>query len=243
MKLLKFIVLFFIIISCSNDGSSESISNGDGKGGSLAIFALKGNYLYTVDNANLNVFSLINTSEPSKVNTINVGFDIETLFSFGENLYIGSRSGMYIYSVTNPENPVRLSSVQHFTACDPVVANETHSFITLHSNNNCGNMINILEIYDTTNPNQPLLIHRRNLVAPKGLGLYHNFLIICDDEIKIFDIENPTEPVLVKAIPKACFDVIIDGDELYAIGQNGLYRYTLNQQDITNVTFQSEIIF
>ncbi|MFY0483561.1 hypothetical protein ACI6PS_13265 [Flavobacterium sp. PLA-1-15] len=243
MKYIKIAILFFIIISCSSEGENGANGNNDGQGGSLAIFALKGNYLYTVDNNNLNIFSLIDGAQPSKVNTIHVGFNIETLFSHGEYLYIGSRNGMFIYALDDPENPSRMANVEHFTACDPVVANDTHAYVTLHSNNLCGNNTNVLEVYTTNIIETPYLLHRRNLVHPKGLGLYHNFLIVCDDEIKIFDVENPREPVLVKAIQKSCFDVIIKENTLYAIGDNGLYRYTLNQQDITNVIFESEINF
>lgn len=242
MKYLKVLLLALILIGCSKDGDS-SMNTGDGTGGSLAIFTLKGNYLYSVDNSKLNIFSLIDTAQPSKVNEINIGFNIETLFSFKDYLFIGSRNGMFIYSLANPENPVQLSAVQHFTACDPVVANETHSFVTLHSNTTCGNNLNVLQVYDSSDPTNPIMVHQRNLTHPKGLGLYHNYLVVCDDDLKIFDIQNPNEPVLVKAIAKNCFDVIIKGDDLYAIGENGLYRYLLNQNDITNVISKSEITF
>lgn len=232
------------MLGCSSDSDTgTNLGSNDGTGGSLAIFALKGNYLYTVDNMKLNVFSLINSSEPVKVNDVNVGFDIETLFSNGEYLFIGSRDGMYIYSVSNPENPQQLSSVQHFTACDPVVANDTHSFVTLHSTSVCGNNINSLEIYDTSNPQDPQLVHTRNLVQPKGLGLYNNYLFVCDDEIKVFNIQNPAEPTLVTTINNNCFDVIILNNDLFAIGDNGLYRYSLNPDDITDINFESEVTF
>ncbi len=245
MKKIIIFLLCIAILGCSqNDSkSSESITNSDGAGGSLAIFVLKGNYLYSVDDSKLNVFSLVDPENPTFVNFVNVGFNIETLFSNGEYLFIGSRNGMFIYSVTNPENPTKLSSVQHFTACDPVVANATHSFVTLHSNTNCGNMINVLQVYNTTNPNQPQLVHSRNLVYPKGLALYGNYLFVCDDSIKIFNIANPTEPVLVKSIDKNCFDLIIKDNDLFAIGEKGLYRYLLDDINIQNIAFKSEIIF
>jgi hypothetical protein len=51
----------------------------------------------------LNVFSLIDSEKPVKLE-IFIGFDIETLFSYGDNLFIGSRNGMFIYSISNPEN-------------------------------------------------------------------------------------------------------------------------------------------
>ena len=239
MKLLKYILLLLIVVSCSSDGDSSK----DGTGGSLAVFVLKGNYLYTVDNYKLNVFSLSDIGHPALVNQVSISWNIETLFSYGDYLFIGSRNGMFIYSLADPENPVQMSEAQHFTSCDPVVANATHSFVTLHSGTTCGNDLNQLLIYNTTNPQAPELIHQKDLVHPMGLGLYGHYLIVCDDKIKIFDIINPAEPVIVKTIDNSCFDVIIKGDDLYAIGENGLYRYLLDENDIQNVTFKSTIAF
>ncbi|HEX9981131.1 MAG TPA: hypothetical protein VGB50_11265 [Flavobacterium sp.] len=240
MKYLKFIILLLLAAGCSSD-SDSGIK--DGTGGSLAIFVLKGDYLYTVDNASLNVFSLANISHPEKVNEKNIGFNIETLYSNGEYLFIGSQNGMYIYSVADPANPVELSSVEHVTSCDPVVANETHSFVTLYSNNACGNDNNLLEIYDTSNPTNPVLVHQQNLISPKGLGLYHNYLFVCAEEIKIFDVQHPESPVLAGSIDAACFDVIIKGDDLYAISDHHLYRYHLDVNNITAPELVSQVSF
>ncbi|WP_348677975.1 hypothetical protein [Flavobacterium coralii] len=239
--LLPFLLIMFLS-GCSAD-SDTAAANTDGTGGSLAVFVLKGNYLYAVDHSNLNVFSLLNEAEPVKVNTINVGFNIETLSSEGDYLYIGSTNGMFIYSVENPEAPQMLSAVQHFTACDPVIATETHAFVTLHSTTWCGNNINALEIYDIADRENPLLVHRRNLTEPKGIGLYNNYLFVCDDEIKVFDVTDPEAPALVTSINRYCFDVIIKDDTLFAIGNEGVYRYSLNPSDITAITEVSSITF
>ncbi|MFK7812893.1 MAG: hypothetical protein AB8B59_10385 [Maribacter sp.] len=229
-KYLYILILSTAIISCESDSSSnEALApSSDGQGGSLARFTLKGNYLYTVDNLDLNVFNIADTKEPVKVNKVPIGFDIETLFGYKDYLYIGSQTGMFIYSLENPEFPERLSSVEHFTACDPVIANDTHAFVTLHSNTFCGNDINVLEIYDVSNVREPILLNSRNLTAPKGLGLFGNFLFVCDDEIKVFDISNPEESKLVTSINKSAFDVIIRNDLLIAIGASGLYQYNLS---------------
>lgn len=248
-KIIFYYIAFIIAIAgCSSDGGNAEVGTSlpgtsDGAGGSLAVFALQGDYLYTVDHTTLNVFSVMNTTEPVKVNAVQIGWNIETLFAYGGNLYVGSREGMYIYSLTNPESPQLLSSVQHFTACDPVVANGTHAFVTLHSNTNCGNNLNVLQVYDTADLTNPMLIHSRNLTYPKGLGLYNNYLFVCDDEIKIFDVTDPAEPVLAGSIDKECFDIIIRGDDLFAIGATGLSRYQLNPADIDNSIFKSDIVF
>ena len=243
MKHIFYSILLLLVVACSNDDNADIItnSNTDGTGGSLASFTLKNDYLYTVDHSNLNVFNVSTPSNPSQVNTINLGFDIETLFSYQNYLYIGSQTGMFIYSIENPEVPILKSRVEHFTACDPVIANATTAYVTLHSNTFCGNNINLLEIYDVTNVLEPVLINSRNLVAPKGLGLYGDYLFVCDDDIKIFDVSDPQQIELVHAINRSAFDVIIKDDLLIAIGEDGLYQYQLDPQSIRNIVSLSTI--
>lgn len=241
-KLYILIAAALFAVACNSDGT-ESTSGGDGQGGSLATFALKGNYLYTVDDNSLNIFSLVDPEGPVKVNEVFVGFSIETLFSDADYLYMGSRNGMYIYSIANPELPEYVSEAQHITACDPVVTNGTHAFVTLHSNSGCGNNINALMVYDVSNPLTPELVNSRMLTQPKGLGLYHNYLLVCDDEIKIFNITEPEYPHLVASIEKECHDVIVRENTLFAIGANSVYRYTLNPDDITDINPGSEVVF
>ena len=243
----KYILLINVLFlfACSSDQDSVGVNeqSNDGQGGSLATFALKGEYLYTVDENDLNVFSIIDPKNPTLVNTVFIGFNIETLFGYKDYLYIGSQNGMFIYGVSNPEFPEKLSSVEHFTACDPVVANETHAYVTLHSNSFCGNNINTLEVYDVTTVTKPILINTRNLSAPKGLGLYHNYLIVCDDEIKIFNISDPQNSTLVTTIDKKAFDVIISNDLLISIGSEGLHQYKLNSNNIESIEYYSSIQF
>lgn len=231
-RIYLYALLFTGLIACSQDSDSglgeNNSGTNDGQGGSLATFALKGDYLYVVDETFLNVFSLIDEKKPVSVNKVPVGFQIETLFGYKDNLYIGSRNGMFIYSLENPELPQELSSVSHFTACDPVVANDSIAFVTLHSNVSCGNNINVLEIYDVSNITQPILLNSRNLFSPKGLGLYGDFLLVCDDEIKIFDVTDPRNSRLVGAIEHYAFDVIIRSNHMIAVGEEGIYQYNLS---------------
>ena len=228
-KYIYLLILATSIISCESDTSNSEaqVIATDGQGGSLARFTLKGSYLYTVDNFDLNVFNVADNADPIKVNTVPIGFDIETLFGYKDYLYIGSQNGMFIYSLNNPEFPERLSSVEHFTACDPVIANDTHAFVTLHSETFCGNDINVLEIYDISKITDPILLNSRNLTFPRGLGLYGDYLFVCDDEIKVFDVTNAAESKLVTAIKRSAFDLIIRNDLLIAIGESGLYQYRL----------------
>ncbi len=224
---------------------SDSSASGDGQGRSLARFALKGDYLYTVDDTNLNIFDIKTTSNPIKVNDINLGWSIETIFGFKDYLYIGSQFGMFIYGLNNPEFPNQLAEVNHLTACDPVIANDKYAFVTLHSNATCGNNVNVLEIYDVANVTNPVLIHERGLTAPKGIGLYHDYLIVCDDEIKIFDVSDPENSSLVNSFNRVAFDVIIREDYMIAIGDQQINQFKLSLDNEKGVSLEelSEIIF
>lgn len=232
-------IFALLTISCSNNASSSSGS--DGKGGSLAIFALKGDYLYTVDYQKLNIFSVLNKENPVKVNDIDVGFNIETIYSLENLLFIGSRDAMYIYDIVHPENPKLLSKSQHFRACDPVVANGTHAFVTLHSNANCGNNLNSLLIYDIDSLENPELIHQRNLTFPKGLAVDGKYLIVCDDELKIFDISNPSEPFLVLSKNALYKDVVIYNGVLFAFGESIISQFKWTGDNISSLEEISSI--
>ena len=244
-KITLFIISILLVLSCNEDGVSNdgTTFTETGQGGSLARFAIFDDYLYVVDDQNLNVFSITNLENPVQVNTVPIGFDIETLFFYKAYLYIGSRNGMFIYDVFNPEEPNYLSDVQHFTACDPVVANATHAFVTLHTNIGCGTNINVLEIYDVTDVTDPILISFRNLTRPIGLGLYNDYLFVCDDEVKVFDVSDPYNPHLITSINVSAFDVIINSGILVLIGEGALYQYSLDDSDINNIQHLSSIFF
>lgn len=246
MKKYVILLLIGICFGCDSDSSdygsaSPNATSEAGQGGSLARFTILNDYLYTVDNQYLNVFNISNPEQPVQVNTVEIGFDIETLFNYKQYLYIGSRNGMYIYSIANPESPEYLSDVRHFTACDPVVANDRFAFVTLHADIGCGTNINRLEIYDISDILNPVLISNRNLIKPIGLGLYHNYLFVCDDEVKIFDISDPENSLLVHSINRNAFDVIIQNNLLILIGENGLYQYSLDPNDIENINELSQL--
>jgi len=244
-KIIYILILSFTIIFMSCDADSATTDsnfvNETGQSGSLARFTILNDHLYTVDNQNLNVFNITNNENPIFVNSINVGFNIETLFSYKTYLYIGSRNGMFIYDANSVETPQLLSSVQHFTACDPVIANETYAFVTLKGGNQCGADLNVLEVYDVSDVTNPLLISQRNLSGPVGMGFYGDYLFVCDDEVKIFDISDPENMNLAHAIDTESFDVIIQQDLLILIGANGVYQYSLDPDDIQNETLLSTL--
>ena len=120
-------------------GSSpmSSSSSPIGAGGSMARFTIMNERLYTVSISDLDVFNITNSADPQHTNTINVGgWNIETIYPFKNKLFIGSRSGMFIYNVVNADAPAPAGQFQHARSCDPVIADDNYAYVTLRSGTN-----------------------------------------------------------------------------------------------------------
>jgi hypothetical protein len=167
---------------------------GTGVGGSTARFTIAKNCLYAIHNDSLKVFS-IQTNRLNITNQISVGRSIETIYPFENSLYIAGPIGMVAYDITNPISPLYQGYVQHVTGCDPVVANATHVYLTIHGGTNCrSSNINELQIYKLgTTFNKSVLLAKVQMTSPLGLGLKNNRLYVCDRGvgIKVFDISTP----------------------------------------------------
>jgi hypothetical protein len=165
-----------------------------GINGSMARFALLNDYLYTVSNSQLLVFTLTNAEQPQRVNTVSLGWGIETIYPFCNNLFIGSQTGMFIYSTQNPSLPNALGTFTHAFACDPVVADDTYAYVTLRNGANCRNTtLNQLDVIDVQNLTRPFLVKSYPLTNPHGLSKDGDILFVCDgrDGLRVFDAAQP----------------------------------------------------
>lgn len=237
LSLLCIIVL--LLVKCDKAGADSASFSTTGTGGSTARFTILNNYLYTVDKEKLKVYSIVNGADPVLKNTIQIGFEIETIYPFKDKLFIGSTSLIYIYSVTNPEMPQKLStafSPNAFYRCDPVVARDSVAYATHRINNIiCGGVVgqsSVLSVYDIRNINNPVQVSFRNITEPYGLGFADTTLYVCDKNgLHIYSIANAFQPNFLRAInPTEWFkDVIPYGNTLIAWVNGGVILY-----DITN---------
>lgn len=84
------------------DGLGTHQGNGNpstGISGSMARFTITQNHLYTLNGDNLKPYSIINPIFPEAKSKIELGWGIETLFPYNNNLFIGSQRGMHIYNL------------------------------------------------------------------------------------------------------------------------------------------------
>lgn len=237
--------LFYIIISAAvliascdkadtSSGNKTTSTSSTGQGGSLARFTTAMDYLYVVDDSKLYTYSMANTAHPQLKGTVDVGFSIETIYSYKDKLFIGSSTAMYVYSLTDPAHPDKLGQAQHVRACDPVVANDSLAYVTVRSGSRCGGTNNALMVYDVKYIMQPLLRTTVNMESPWGLGMKDNRLYVCNgaNGLNVYDISNPIQPKLLKQLAGNTFyDVIIIGNLMVAMIEGGTALYELNAND------------
>lgn len=229
MKLLKISIIIFILAiinGCEYDGSySLDISSDNGISGSLARFAIAGNYLYTVESEQLKIFNVTDETEPEFITQIYPGFGIETIFVHGEYLFLGSRWGIYIYDISDPDSPERISYYTHIYSCDPVIVSGNYAYSTLNSSGPCGRGLNQLEVIDISNKTNPTNVHTIEMENPKGLGISGNMLFVCDNGIKVYNITDPEVPLFIRTENVDAFDIIPIDNLLIVVAESGLYEY------------------
>lgn len=206
-----------------------------GQGGSLARFKIVNDYLYVVDSHTINVFEISDLENPKDLEDIYAGFDIETIFNSGNNLFLGSMRGMYIYDITSPATPTFISEFQHGTACDPVIVDGDYAYVTLRGGNNCGATESGLFIVDISDITTPVLATSYAMEEPYGLGIKENKLFICDGKfgLKVYDKTNIDNLVSLNHYENIItFDVIPMDETLIMIGDEILYQYRYLDNDI-----------
>ena len=244
MRNIYILFLLITLISCNKsvlDSSNSGSQNGTG--GSLARFTLSGNYLYTVEDETLSTYDVTNASSPVLKNTLQIGNNIETIYPYKNNLFIGSQNGMFIYDISNPATPKYSGSASHVRSCDPVVANDTAAFVTLRGSGFCGTATDGLYIYNVKNLLNPQLIKMVDLSTPYGLGLKDSTLFVCrgTNGLSVLNVKNINSPVEVQTIPGHDLrDVIPYNDLLICYVADGIALYNIS--NVSNIQFLQKIL-
>ncbi len=231
LKYLNNIFWSLVLLSCEKTGDA-SANLSTGKGGSLSKFTIIGNYVYAVSSHFLYTIDISNPSLPSKVNESPLNFDMETLYPYKNRLFIGSKTGLYIYSLEQPSAPKLIGEAKHGRSCDPVVANDSVSYSTLKGSTFCGPATSGLYVYDVRNLSAPVLTKLIPLNEPIGLGMADSALYVCNanEGLKVYDIKDAYFPIEKSTVPGPGFIDVIPYDNL-------LICWTatgINLYDITN---------
>ena len=222
----------FVLLAASSGEKGGNI----GVTGSMSRFALYKDYLYSVINNYLNIIDLSGGTPVKAAESVYVGMSVETIFSYKENMFMGTPTGMVIYSVANPLNPEYVRAIWHVFGCDPVVVEDDIAYVTIHSGNMCGQTNNDLIIYDVSDVSDPKHIVTYAMTNPKGLGVDNGTLFLCDDGLQIFNASNP-QTLIANRIAHYSgmdgYDVIPFNHVLMMIADDGLYQY--DYSDLTQI--------
>lgn len=208
--------------AAGNSGVSTGVN------GSMSRFGFYQNYLYVVLNNQMSIFDLSGDKPVKAVDNIGIGGNVETIFSYKDYMFMGTPTGMMIYSVADPLNPEYQSMMWHVYGCDPVVVEDDIAYVTVHAGNNCGQNFNeliILDVKDVKNP-QPIVSY--TMTKPKGLGIDNGTLFLCDDGLKIYNASDPQTLManrLAHYSGMEGYDVIPHDNVLMMIADDGIYQY------------------
>jgi hypothetical protein len=210
---------------------SSADANATGKGGSLARFTIVGNHLYIADQSTLETFDISTPGQTVQKSTVPVGFDVETIFPYKDKLFIGSRTGMYIFALDNPNVPKKLGEAQHLRSCDPVVANDSMAYVTLRAGAACGTATDGLYTYNVSNVATPVLRNLLPLSNPYGLGLQDSVVFVCrgGNGLTAVDVKKATAPKVLYTLTDGNYlDVIPYDNLLICYVKTGLILYDMS---------------
>ncbi len=228
-KIIKFIpltFLFFVVCfqSCEKSSDSSLKAASSGANGSLTRFITYNNFLYIVDHNNLKSYDI---SQPTPVlrRTTSVGFNIETIFEYQGKLFIGSNDAIFIYGLSNPEQPILISQFRYFIpGKDPVVAIDSVAYSTTRNLNGPGGTLNVVNI---KNLDAPMSMGGVALASPYGLAINGNALYVCNGSngISIFDRRDVYRPVLAReftSVNETFYDLIVRGNIMVCYIRSGI---------------------
>jgi len=248
-KWISAVSILIVITQCESgfDDISRFNSNSTGTGGSMARFTIACDFLYLIDNQSLKAIDISNAMDPEFLLSIDIGYGIETIFPYKNNLFIGANDGMYIYNIDNCSNPAPTYSTKfvHVTSCDPVVATDSFAYVTLRSGGDCriGTTNNELDIIDISNINAPYLLASHQMIEPYGLGIDEKTAFICqgDNGLFVYDVTDPLNLEEISVFPDIkAYDCIPDNGHLLLIGDDGFHQY--NYIDLKDIKLISSLL-
>ncbi len=217
--------------SYSSGGSTKE--NTMSKAGSMSRFALShSDHLYTVKGNELAVFDLAQPRSPDRVNTKTIDHNIETIFSYKENLFIGANDGVHIYDNSSPSYPSAVATYRHVEQCDPVVVKGDYAYVTLRSGTQCGGYVNELQVIDIADPSNPHEERSYDMRNPRGLDISDSKLFVCDGEEGLVEYDASNTPDLSESNQVGGiegYDVIALPQTLIVVGENGIHQYDRDQ--------------
>lgn len=224
-------------VDFASSGGQNSGGGRGGQAGSMSRFTYVAGYIYIVDQSKLKALNVTNPSNPIVEGErdlsleVQFGIEVETIYPYENNLFVGTTTGMLIFDrVVNPSRPVFISAFTHMRGCDPVVVFNDLAYVTLRRGSQCGSAENALHIVDISQLANPQLLISYNMDGPYGLAANKDLLMICDgasglktfNRAKTFELHNHLYSVING---KTTYDVILDSNHVVLSAKEGIFQY------------------
>jgi hypothetical protein len=195
-------LLAFCLTRCEKSTEAFAAGGGSTKNGSLSRVITVGNYLYAVDDSRLKT---VNASSPASLqvtDTKEVGTQLQTIFFYNGQLYIGSATTMYVYDVSaNPARPAKTTEFVYpvlIEPRDPIIAFDSVIYSTVTSGAGGGSF----RVFNNKDVRNPILVNNLPLPEPRGMDRVDSTLYLCDGRfgLRLFNIRQPYNPQLVATV-------------------------------------------
>jgi hypothetical protein len=228
------VIIVTIVATACTKNIDPTSANGFGGNtvasvGSTARFAISNNRLYALGKNDVTVVDIADPKNMAIMTRQQLNQELETIFPFGDALFIGTTTGVYGYNISNPNLLTNPRFINHLRACDPVVANDKNMYLTLRSGTACNTQINMLQHYTYTLPSsndvQMQYVNQQTMVSPRGLALANNNLFVCDAGIKVYTLGSNGAPNYIKTQAMdgyECYDMIPRGNNLIVQHNKGV---------------------
>ncbi len=224
-------------------GAAIYPTGGNSVGSSLSVFTITRDHLYALSGNYLKTFTLADKQNPQLEDSQFLIGEIESIFPFKDNLFMGSTTGMSIYSISDPSHPAMSGRFSHARVCDPVIADDKFAFVTLRSGNTCGGFTNQMDVLNIEDLRSPVLLKSYPFSNPHGLSKDGNVLFVCDGNagLKVLDAADVTNVTLKQTLSIGnVLDVVALNQLAFVMLDNAIKIYTYDQQ--FNIQLKSSII-
>lgn len=181
MKRYLGVIFIVLIFACEGDGSDFSPElGGTGVGGSLAKFTISNNQVIVLNGNEVKQYDILPDGQLSEKNTLQIFGQLETIFPYADKILIGSSNAVYFLEFDSEGLLSLLSTYDHLTACDPVVASNGIAFSTLKVSDCRAGTDDFLEAIDISDISNPQVLRVYDTQSPFGLAIKGSFLFVCE---------------------------------------------------------------
>lgn len=238
MKKIAILSVFLsLILSCSSTEPEEYFPM-EGSEDKIYSFAIHNNYLYTSAVSKLNIYSLNDPENPTKIKEMET-YGSRKLRIIGDDLYL-PESATKIYSLSStPENPSYKNYIP-ITECDLLAADNTYAFTISKGNSICTPSLknDHLAVFDVLGTNSSIPVQHGQTDHTEAIALFGNYLFSAGKTtITVYSVADPVNIHSVKTIDNiSAKQLIFQNNMLFAFTDSEMKQFSIDPNNIQNIT-------